>query len=306
MYIKELGLYAPSFNSKNKIELKPITFLIRHKGKKIYEVKTNSNKQIAVTGDHSLFTLNEYWSVEKIKVDTLKNNDFIVIPKKIPFFDIENKYSDLISIGDLCLERIKNINIREDIPQYVYDISVEDNENFMGGNNGLICLHNTAGRIAKLDKKKYGEKAYIKENEFGEYYTNSIHLATDSDVDYITRIIEQSKFHPLVEAGSMIHIWSGDKKPSPQAIYGLVKSTWDNTECSQIVVSPEYTVCYDCNNIFSGLHNDCPKCSNSNVRQYTRITGYLVEVNRFNPSKKAELKDRKRELIMEDINENLH
>lgn len=65
----------------------------------------------------------------------------------------------------------------------------------------------TAGRFARLDAKYYKEKAYHKENEFGMYYTNSIHFATDSDVDYITRLQKQSKFHSLVEAGSMIHIW---------------------------------------------------------------------------------------------------
>lgn len=155
----------------------------------------------------------------------------------------------------------------------------------------------TAGRFAKLDVKKYGDKAYVKKNEFGIYYTNSIHFAADSDVDYITRLMKQSKFHSLVEAGSMIHIWGGENKPDPKAIYDLLKMTWENTKCVQWVLSPEYTLCRDCNTRHNGLKDKCPKCGSENVRGVTRITGYYVFIDKFNSGKRAELEDRKREMI---------
>ena len=155
----------------------------------------------------------------------------------------------------------------------------------------------TAGRFAKLDVKKYGDKAFVKKNEFGIYYTNSVHFATDSDVDYITRLMTQSKFHNLVEAGSMIHIWGGENEPDPKAIYELVKTTWEKTKCVQWVLSPEYTLCKDCNTRHNGLLEKCPKCGSENVRGVTRITGYYVFIDKFNSGKRAELEDRKREKI---------
>jgi len=155
----------------------------------------------------------------------------------------------------------------------------------------------TAGRFAKLDVKKYGDKAFVKRNQFGEYYSNSVHFATDSDVDYITRLIDQSKFHNLVEAGSMIHIWTGEKKPKPASIYKLIEKTWYKTDCIQWVLSPEYTTCYDCSKTFNGLSDNCPSCNSENIVNMTRITGYYVPVHKFNKSKKAELLDRKREEI---------
>jgi len=153
----------------------------------------------------------------------------------------------------------------------------------------------TAGRFAKLDIKKYGDKAFHKENEFGVYYTNSVHFATDSDIDYITRLTEQSKFHPLVEAGSMIHTWTGEKKPSPKAIYNLIEKIWLETDCVQNVNSPEQTACKVCKKTFGGLLEQCPICGGEDLISQTRITGYMVQINKFNSSKKAELKDRKRE-----------
>jgi len=155
----------------------------------------------------------------------------------------------------------------------------------------------TAGRFAKLDIKKYGDKAFCKKNEFGIYYSNSVHFAADSDVDYITRLMKQSKFHTLVEAGSMIHIWGGENKPDPQAIFDLIKLTWEKTKCVQWVLSPEYTLCKDCGTRHNGLLDKCPKCSSENVRGVTRITGYYVFIDKFNSGKRAELADRKREMV---------
>ena len=155
----------------------------------------------------------------------------------------------------------------------------------------------TAGRFAKLDIKKYGEAAYHKENNFGVYYTNSVHFAADSDVDYITRLQKQSKFHTLVEAGSMIHIWSGNNVPSPKAIYKLLETTWYKTKCVQWVLSPEYTLCHDCRTKSNGLLEQCPKCGSINIRGVTRITGYYVFIDKFNSGKRAELADRLRENI---------
>lgn len=155
----------------------------------------------------------------------------------------------------------------------------------------------TAGRFAKLDAKKYAEKAFYKKNEHGIYYSNSVHFAADSDVDYITRLMKQSKFHTLVEAGSMIHIWGGENSPDPKAIYDLIKLTWDKTKCVQWVLSPEYTLCKDCGTRHNGLIEKCPKCGSENTRGVTRITGYYVFIDKFNSGKRAELADRKRELI---------
>ena len=156
----------------------------------------------------------------------------------------------------------------------------------------------TAGRFAKLDIKHYGDKAYHKENDFGVYYTNSVHFAADSDVDYITRLMKQSKFHSLVEAGSMIHIWGGEYVPDPEAIFELLKTTWYSTKCVQWVLSPEYTFCKKCGAKHNGLLEKCPSCGSEEVRGLTRITGYYVFVDKFNSSKRAELADRKREKII--------
>lgn len=150
----------------------------------------------------------------------------------------------------------------------------------------------TAGRFAKLDRKKYGERAFVQKNEYGIYYSNSVHFAVNAKIDYIDELSYQSKFHDLVEAGSMIHIWIGDKKPSAKAIGDLIYKVWKNTKCAEITISPNKTVCDNCNTTVNGFHEKCPKCNNDNVFWIARITGYQVRVDKFNSSKLAELFDR--------------
>ena len=149
----------------------------------------------------------------------------------------------------------------------------------------------TAARFALLDKRKY-PNAFVKENDKGIYYSNSVHFAYDSNVDIIERLMKQSVFHQLVEAGSMIHLWVGDHMPSPKAIFDLVKKTWYETKCAQWVLSPEYTVCADCEKTFVGFFNKCPKCDGSNVDNVTRVTGYYIKTSKANKGKKAEIQDR--------------
>ncbi len=48
------------------------------------------------------------------------------------------------------------------------------------------------------------------------YYTNSVHVAVDADVDYIERVEKQSRFHPLIEAGAIVHVWLGRARTRPR------------------------------------------------------------------------------------------
>jgi len=159
-----------------------------------------------------------------------------------------------------------------------------------------------AYRLAKLDMKSYpAETAKVIKGEILEnnyYYTNSIHLAADAPVDYIERVRQQSLFHPLIEAGAIIHIWLGEHEPDPAAIESFVMKTFTQTQAEQIAFSPEFTVCESCRTTSRGLLEECPKCGNTEVYGITRIVGYYSKVPTWNKGKASELKDR----IRTDLN----
>jgi len=153
-------------------------------------------------------------------------------------------------------------------------------------------------RLAKLDLKVFPEKAGKVVKGFPEkgevYYTNSIHLAADAPVDYIDRVIMQSRFHPLIEAGAIIHIWLGEHEPDYRAIKEFVIKTFKYTQAEQIAFSPEFTVCNDCLTTVRGLHDTCSRCGSNDVYGITRIVGYFSKTTTWNKGKLGELKQRVR------------
>lgn len=154
-----------------------------------------------------------------------------------------------------------------------------------------------AGRLAKVDLQEFPEsKDVVKGNpEIDEcYYTNSIHFAASAPIDLVDRIIKQSKFHPLIKSGAIIHAFVGENKPSPESIYNLIKKVWYNTQCSQLTISPEFTICNSCKKIDRGLTENCKYCGSEEVYGITRIVGYYSKINNWNKNKIGELKDRHR------------
>jgi anaerobic ribonucleoside-triphosphate reductase len=153
-------------------------------------------------------------------------------------------------------------------------------------------------RLAKLDMKYWPEQtaAAVKGDLTGGnyYYTNSIHLAADAPIDYITRVEKQSRFHPLIEAGAIVHVWLGESEPDPGAIESFVVKTFRNTQCAQVAFSPEFTVCESCRKTSRGLKAQCPLCGSLDVYGVTRIVGYFSKVQTWNRSKVGELYDRVR------------
>lgn len=156
----------------------------------------------------------------------------------------------------------------------------------------------TSYRFAKLDLGQFPEEAGIvlKGNkETGEmYYTNSTHLNVSNEMNPIERVTTEGLFHPLIEAGSITHVWLGEAKPSKEAISDFVVKTFRHTTNDQIAFSPEFTTCNKCHRTSRGLRDKCPHCGSDDVDGITRITGYFTKVSSWNKGKRGELKDRYR------------
>jgi ribonucleoside-triphosphate reductase len=153
-----------------------------------------------------------------------------------------------------------------------------------------------AGRLAKIDLREYPESEKVIKGSVTDddcYYTNSIHFAASADIDLINRIVKQSKFHPLIKSGAIIHAFIGEKKPPAESIYNLISKVWKNTQAAQITISPEFTVCNRCRKVSRGLQDFCSNCQSNDVYGITRIVGYYSKIQNWNKNKIGELKDRK-------------
>jgi anaerobic ribonucleoside-triphosphate reductase len=156
----------------------------------------------------------------------------------------------------------------------------------------------TAYRFARLDMKYYPLQAptVIRGNKsIGEvYYTNSTYLNVGSPISAIDRVKQEGLFHPLIDAGSLTHVWLGEHKPPAESIAAFVRKTFETTQNAQIAFSPEFTSCLACGKTTRGLRSTCLYCASPNVEGITRVTGFFSKTNSWNKGKLGELKDRAR------------
>ncbi len=156
----------------------------------------------------------------------------------------------------------------------------------------------TAYRFAKLDLAHFEEAAArVVQGDIaaGEvYYTNSTLFNVGAEMNPIARVEREGLFHPLIEAGSLTHVWLGEARPDKEALAQFVVNTFRHTENDQIAFSPEFTACLDCNKTTRGLRDSCSYCGSGHVDGITRITGYFTKVSSWNKGKVGELHDRYR------------
>jgi len=156
----------------------------------------------------------------------------------------------------------------------------------------------TVYRMAKLDLAHYPEQAreVVKGNiDSGEvYYTNSTQFNISVPMSPIDRVELEGRFHDMIEAGAITHVWLGDSNPSSSSIANFVKKVFRHTRNAQIAFSPEFTACNSCGKVSRGLHETCTYCNSENVDGITRVTGYFTRTSSWNQGKIAELHDRAR------------
>ena len=184
------------------------------------------------------------------------------------------------------------------IPTYKYTVVATDPDS----DNLKFSLEESPAesatrRLTKVDLELFPEaekviKGRTKKDEY--YYTNSIHFAPEAPISFIERVEKQSRFHPLIESGAIIHAFVGEKKPNPSSIFKLIEKCWYNTQCAQITISPEFTICEECARQERGLKENCSYCGSPRVYGITRIVGYYSRVPNWNKSKLGELQDRRR------------
>jgi anaerobic ribonucleoside-triphosphate reductase len=156
----------------------------------------------------------------------------------------------------------------------------------------------TAFRLSRLDLDRFGARAEaVVKGDLAKhhvYYTNSTFLNISEAVNPIERVRLEGKFHDLIEAGAITHVWIADSRPSRESIANFVLKTFRNTRNAQIAFSPEFTSCNACDEVSRGLSATCPHCGSMDVDGITRVTGYFSRISGWNNGKRAELADRSR------------
>lgn len=146
----------------------------------------------------------------------------------------------------------------------------------------------TCYRLAKLDKKLYSD---IITQGSGDrvYYTNSCHIPV-KEVESISALLDhQDSLQTKMTGGTVVHLYLAHGISGKQA-KSIVKHTCENYSLPYLSLSPVICYCPDCGVIDEPV-DKCPHCGG--VTKYMqRITGYIRDVDNYNPGKLQEFNDR--------------
>ena len=155
----------------------------------------------------------------------------------------------------------------------------------------------TTTRLAKLDKARFPDiiTAGVEKN----FYTNSTQLPVEYTDDIFKTVELQSELQSLYTGGTVLHFYLGEKIEDKEIAKKLIKKIFTNSKMPYISLTPTFSICQK-HGYIAGEHFSCPECGGK-TEVWSRVVGYLRQVQDFNESKREEYNIRKKYTINEDL-----
>ncbi|MBR6789494.1 MAG: anaerobic ribonucleoside triphosphate reductase [Oscillospiraceae bacterium] len=161
-----------------------------------------------------------------------------------------------------------------------------------------------SGRFVRMDKKIFGEIEGVTDRD---YYTNSFHVPVYYQINAFDKLRLEAPYHNLTNGGHISYIeLDGDPSENLEAFERVVRYM---KEVGIGYGSINHPVDRDPVCGYTGIiANECPHCHRREedgevgFERIRRITGYLVgTIDRFNNAKRAEVQDRVKHSVTEQI-----
>lgn len=152
----------------------------------------------------------------------------------------------------------------------------------------------TCYRLARLDKRMYPD---IITQGSGDrvYYTNSCHIPV-KEVTGIKQLLDhQDSLQTKMTGGTVVHLYMAKGISGDQAKQ-IVRHVCENYSLPYTSLSPIICYCPECGVLEEPVEK-CPHCGHA-TKYMQRITGYIRDVDNYNPGKLQEFHDRN-QLILE-------
>lgn len=153
----------------------------------------------------------------------------------------------------------------------------------------------TTYRLAKADRKRFGDKILQAGTLENPYYTNSSQLPVGFTNDPFLAEELQEELQTKYTGGTVLHLYMGEAVSSAEACKQLVRRSLTTWRTPYITITPTFSIC-PTHGYISGEHFTCPQCEAKGRHQdcevWTRVMGYFRPVQSFNIGKKGEFAQR--------------
>lgn len=153
----------------------------------------------------------------------------------------------------------------------------------------------TTARLAKIDKKRFPDIITAGDKEV--FYTNSTQLPVDFTSDIFETVKLQDELQAKYTGGTVLHLYLGEKIEDKEVCKKLIKKIFETSKMPYISITPTFSVCQN-HGYIAGEHFTCPHCG-AKTEVWSRVVGYLRQVQNFNDSKQDEYNIRKKYVINE-------
>lgn len=256
--------------------------------------------------DSLMSMIKDFMNIAKDSLEEKRNwlNMHINGTGMIPAFDtyvgtLNNHFSTIgfVGMNEMCMNYMgKGITTPEGkaLAERVLDFMRDVLLAFQKSTGNLYNLEatpaeSTCYRLAKLDKKLHPD---IIAQGSGDmvYYTNSCHVPV-KEVSSIAELLDhQDSLQVKMTGGTVVHLYLAHGISGEQA-KKIVKHVCENYSLPYISLSPIICYCPECG-VLDEPVDKCPHCGG--VTKYMqRITGYIRDVDNYNPGKLQEFCDRK-------------
>ena len=253
-----------------------------------------------------LSMIKDFMNIAKDSLEEKRNwlNMHLIGTGMLPAFDtyvgtLNNHFSTIgfVGMNEMCenfmgkgIDTKEGKALAEQVLDYMRDVLLA----FQKATGHLYNLEatpaeSTCYRLAKLDKKLYPD-IITQGSGDSVYYTNSCHLPV-KEVKTIAALLDhQDSLQTKMTGGTVVHLYLAKGISGNQAKQ-IVRHTCENYSLPYLSLSPIICYCPECG-VLDEPVDKCPHCGG--VTKYMqRITGYIRDVDNYNPGKLQEFHDRK-------------
>lgn len=189
--------------------------------------------------------------------------------------------------GDIIAEKELGLEILAFMKEQIRTFQLETKHLY---NLEATPAESTAFRLAKKDVEEFGFKNLaVQGKATAPYYTNSCHLPVKR-VESVKQLLDhQNELQAIHTGGTVVHVFTDGPISGPQA-KNLIRTICENYKIPYVSHSPLNTVCPQ-HGLTIPSSDTCPECG-AVTSKFQRITGYIRNVEHFNPGKISEFHDR--------------
>ena len=148
----------------------------------------------------------------------------------------------------------------------------------------------TTYRLAKLDTELYPGIITAADGKGDPFYTNSSHLPVNYTSNLYEALTLQYDLQSKYTGGTVFHAFLGQRIPAVNVPH-IIRMVFENFKLPYFTLTPTFSICPN-DGYIAGEHRECPTCK-SKTEVYSRVTGFLTPIDRWNPGKVNEFKKRK-------------